>query len=93
MNGKDVQPDVPGMLVNGRTMAPARFVAESFGAKVDWLPENRKVVITYIRPDYYIDYCHPEKYLDARGQSVIPEALFKEIDSPLNIKTNELSDI
>jgi hypothetical protein len=93
VDGKDVELDVPGMLVDGRTMAPARFVAESFGAKVEWLPESRRVVITYVRPDYYIDYSHPEKYLDARGQSGIPEALFKEIDSQLNIKTKELSDI
>lgn len=93
VDGKDVELDVRGMLVNGRTMAPARFVAESFGARVEWLPENREVVITYVRPDYYIDYSHPEIYLDARGQSGIPEALFKEIDSQLNIKTKELSDI
>lgn len=93
VNGKDIELDVPGMLVDGRTMAPARFVAESFGAKVEWLPESRRVVITYVRPDYYIDYSHPEKYLDARGQSGIPEALFKEIDSQLSIKTKELSDI
>jgi hypothetical protein len=35
--------------MNGRTLVPLRFIAEAFGAKVDWIPEERKVIITHFR--------------------------------------------
>lgn len=36
VNGETRILDIPPLLVNGRTLVPARFVAEAFGAKVDW---------------------------------------------------------
>lgn len=36
VNGEMKALDVPPLLVGGRTLVPARFVAEAFGAKVDW---------------------------------------------------------
>lgn len=39
--------DVAPIIMNNRTMIPLRFIAESFGAKVDWINESRKVVIEY----------------------------------------------
>lgn len=38
--------DVAPVIVNSRTMLPARFVAESLGAKVEWDRENKIVKIT-----------------------------------------------
>lgn len=38
--------DVPPMIIDGRTLVPARFVAESFGANVDWDGVTQTVVIT-----------------------------------------------
>lgn len=38
--------DSPAVIKNGSTLTPARFVAESFGANVEWIKEERKVVIT-----------------------------------------------
>ena len=38
--------DVPAQLVNDRTLVPARAVAESFGANVDWDEANQTVIIT-----------------------------------------------
>mgnify|MGYP000306598659 CR=1 FL=1 len=32
---------------NGRTMVPLRFIAESFGAKVDWFPETQSIEILF----------------------------------------------
>lgn len=95
VNGKDIVLDVPGTLVNGRTMVPARFIAESFGADVGWIPETRTVTITYVRKGDVenIDYSNPDKYLVQGKQTDITEAAFKEIDKQLNIKTKELSDI
>jgi hypothetical protein len=35
LNGKVVLLDVPAAVINGRTMVPARFIAESLGAEVN----------------------------------------------------------
>jgi hypothetical protein len=45
-NGEQVTLDVPAQLVGGRTLVPARAVAESFGAKVEWDAGTRTVTIT-----------------------------------------------
>lgn len=36
----------PAVIRDGSTLTPARFVAESFGASVEWIASERKVVIT-----------------------------------------------
>ena len=36
INGKVVTIDQPAITVNGRTLVPIRFIAESFGVEVDW---------------------------------------------------------
>jgi len=45
VNGTAVEIDVPGMLINGRTMVPARFIGESLGASITWDDATRTVVI------------------------------------------------
>jgi hypothetical protein len=45
-NGESITLDVPAQLLNGRTLVPARAVAEAFGAKVDWDGKTRTVIIT-----------------------------------------------
>ena len=44
-NGVGIKLDVQGRIANGRTLVPARAVAESFGAYVDWDIANRTVII------------------------------------------------
>jgi len=46
VNGQAIPIDVPGAVVNGRTLVPLRFVAESFGVNVNWNAENRLITIT-----------------------------------------------
>jgi len=46
VNGREVKGDVPAQILNGRTMTPARVVAEALGAKVDWDGVTRTVTIT-----------------------------------------------
>ncbi|KRF28119.1 stalk domain-containing protein [Paenibacillus sp. Soil787] len=46
VNGQAVQLDEPAQLVNGYTLAPARFVGETFGGKVAWDGSSRTVTIT-----------------------------------------------
>lgn len=44
--------DVAPMIIDGRTLVPARFIAEAFACNVDWDSENRTVNITSNPIDY-----------------------------------------
>ncbi len=46
---KVIDLDTPPIIINGRTLVPIRFIAEAFGAEVDWIQEERKVIITHFR--------------------------------------------
>ena len=46
INGRPEQLDVPPTLVNGRTLVPTRFIAESLGADVQWDGNTRTVTIS-----------------------------------------------
>ena len=45
---KDVELDAAPIIRNGRTMLPARFVAENLGATVDWKADTQTVLISLI---------------------------------------------
>ena len=45
-NNEIIVLDVPAKIVGGRTLVPARAVAESFGADVKWIQATRTVTIT-----------------------------------------------
>jgi len=52
INGQEVMidpsnPNVVPEITNSRTMVPLRFVAESLGCNVEWIPETKIVRITY----------------------------------------------
>jgi hypothetical protein len=49
VNGNLVESDVPPQIISGRTMIPARPLAEALGAKVEWDAENNAVVVTSIK--------------------------------------------
>ena len=46
INGVEVEIDQPAIIMNDRTMAPLRFVAEAFGGVVDWNNELKTAFIT-----------------------------------------------
>lgn len=46
VNGQKINCDVPPQIINGRTLVPARFIAEALGATVDWDGKNNTVVVT-----------------------------------------------
>ncbi len=46
VDGKEVALDQPAMAVQGRAMVPLRFLGESLGVHVDWLPADRTVALT-----------------------------------------------
>lgn len=49
INDKTVTLDVPAQSINGRTMVPARFVAEALGCTVDWDSANQIVKISTVK--------------------------------------------
>ena len=48
--------DIAPVVINGRTLAPARYVAEAFGADVQWSQKNNTVVICSKDVFAYADY-------------------------------------
>ncbi|MCL2838657.1 MAG: WG repeat-containing protein [Oscillospiraceae bacterium] len=46
VNGENIPLDVPAQIVNDRTLVPARAIAESFGADVQWDGAMQTVIIT-----------------------------------------------
>lgn len=46
VDGKAFPLDVPPQIVNGRTVVPARFVAQALGATIEWNGETSEVTIT-----------------------------------------------
>ncbi len=45
VNGEKVQLDSPAIVIDGRTLIPVRFVAESLGASVSWNSDARTALI------------------------------------------------
>ncbi len=66
--GEDVENDVAPLIVNDRTMLPARFVAESLGANVEWDEENQKVTIT--KDEIVIEIFIGKDYATVNGEEV-----------------------
>jgi beta-lactamase superfamily II metal-dependent hydrolase len=46
INGQIKQLDVPAKIVNGRTLAPLRFVGEAFGGSVSWDSNTQTITIS-----------------------------------------------
>lgn len=46
VNGKEVELDSSAFVENGRTYTPLRFVAECLNAEVEWIAEEKMIVIT-----------------------------------------------
>ncbi|HPT70582.1 MAG TPA: stalk domain-containing protein [Syntrophomonas sp.] len=48
INGQVKQLDVPAKIIDGRTLAPLRFVGEAFGCTVDWDQASQLISITSV---------------------------------------------
>ena len=46
INGKAASIDQPAVVVDGRTLAPLRFVAEAFGGTVNWVGEEKTAYVS-----------------------------------------------
>ena len=56
INNVSTTMDTSPVVIDGRTLAPARYVAEAFGANVQWSPKKKKVVICSANIYAYADY-------------------------------------
>ncbi len=56
VNNQLVKMDTSPVVIDGRTLAPARYVAEAFGANVQWCQKNNTVVICSKDVYAYADY-------------------------------------
>ncbi len=56
INNQVKEMDVAPVVINGRTLAPARYVAEAFEANVQWSEKNKNVVICSKDVYAYVDY-------------------------------------
>ncbi|WP_010243904.1 WG repeat-containing protein [Acetivibrio cellulolyticus] len=74
IDGKPVTLDVPVKMISNRTFAPARFVAESFGAIVNW-DSSTKVMNISFATDETVLYPIRENgkwgYIDKSGKIVV----------------------
>jgi len=44
-NGEEIESDIPSIIYNDRTLVPIRFVANCFGADVEWNQQNKEASI------------------------------------------------
>lgn len=74
--------DVPSQIINGRTLVPARAVAEAFGAAVEWDGYTQTVIITdtYKYNTSMNDTLHTETSVET--QLPAPTAVPTDIHTP-----------
>jgi len=74
VNGRETTLDVPPLIIDGRTMIPVRFAAESLGFEVNWENDTRTVEIA--APDKSIDENAPvPAAVKTSGTVYLPEEL------------------
>ncbi len=47
ISGKPAKLEVAPKIVSNRTFIPLRFVSENFGVRINWVPEEKKVILEY----------------------------------------------
>lgn len=72
VNGLVFPIDVPAEIVNGRTLAPLRFVCEAFGANVIWAEDTQTAYMKTFFMDFSMyDIVDPDKVLDKEADDII----------------------
>lgn len=75
VSDKEIKPETPAYIENGRTMVPLRFISEALGEKVDWKADTKTVIVGDNKASLVIG----EKEINANGKKIA-------IDSPAVIK-------
>ncbi|MCX8095401.1 MAG: copper amine oxidase N-terminal domain-containing protein [Caldisericia bacterium] len=84
LNDKEIELEIPPMIIKGRTMVPLRFVVESFGGEVVWNNDDKSIKIKFEDKEILmwlnnnISYINDKKYaLDVpptviNGRTIVP---------------------
>lgn len=77
-NGRREILDSPPIIRNDSTLVPVRFIAESFGIKVDWDGENRTVLLSYEADEFQgtrliDDISYKHRFFENNVKIMIPE--------------------
>lgn len=79
LNSETIKLDVPAQIIDGRSMMPIRFVAESLGATVNWNSISKTVIIDSKQDKIYIPIGSSVAFLN--GEAI-------ELDVPAQIVDN-----
>ena len=97
INGEAVEMDAAPVVTEGRTLAPARYVAEAFGCSVEWDAENKAVNIGVI--DSEVAETDTETTTESTTETVTEDtddeyiSFFTEkSNKPAAIDTNKIKD-
>lgn len=89
---KEITLDSVPTVVNGRTLVPVRFIAESLEKKVDWDSENRTVVIidpTIVRKKIEEKASNLFEYLTAIPEKITSSEVTIKLSGKVNYKDKE----
>lgn len=86
INNKRVTP----VIIDGRTLVPVRFIAENFGAKVDWNADNATIHINYI--DKTIEMKLNSRIITANGSKTEIDVAAQSIDGRTFIPLRALAE-
>ncbi|KNY26026.1 stalk domain-containing protein [Pseudobacteroides cellulosolvens] len=84
INGKVHKIDVPPMVINGRTLVPTRFIAESLGTDVYWEAKAKTVTIIPLKAI---------KFPDAKLEAALRTALKKPTGSIMTTDAKKLKKL
>lgn len=83
LNGEEVVSDVSPFIENNRTMVPARAIFEAMGAQVNWVEENRTVIMVRQKGEEFTSVV-----LQIGLENAFVNSESVELDAPAKIKDN-----
>lgn len=82
LNKKELEMPIEAEIINGNTYIPLRFVFENLGYKVEWIEENKEILIS----NEYGEYIFLNEYENKKNALSLDEALKKAKQNSSNLK-------
>jgi hypothetical protein len=81
VNGQEVKLDAPAVIKNDRTMVPLRAVSEGLGADVDWVQEQKLVLVTSSDKAQRSTWIWDSKMIEYDSDSILQFAVNQRLTS------------